>query len=130
VRWKGWLLDLTVLWLWDVDPKPFFGRLRRDNERCVENRLSLAFVAHNMYFVVTFNETLARLEGGLVTFLVIFGHSTRVDRNHSDAGMIVPTGRASGLEDNLCNCNVCPTLLALHLDAVALMLELPERCAC
>jgi hypothetical protein len=126
----GCLRDVTALWLWVVDPKPFFGRLRRDDERYVENRLNLALVAHNMYFVVTFDETLARLEEGLLTFLVVFSHGTRGNRTQSDAGMMVPAGRASGFEDNLDNCDVCPTLLAFHLDAVALMRERSERCAC
>ena len=59
-RSVGWLRNVTVLWLRVVYPKPFFGSLRRDDERHVENRLNLAMVAHK-HRVVTFEETLARL---------------------------------------------------------------------
>jgi hypothetical protein len=86
-------------------------------------------VPHKLHFVVTFNEPLARCEYGLLTFHVIFSDGTRGDRNQSDTGMMVPASRPSRFEDNLCNCNVCRTSLAFHLDAVALSFERPERCS-
>ena len=49
-----------------------------------------------MHFAVTLNETLARLVDALVTLRVIFSYGTRVDRNQSDTGMMVPASGATG----------------------------------
>src|SRR5215208_1624034 len=122
----GRLLDVTALWLWVQDYKPVCGCLRRGDERYVQNRISLASVAHNMHFAVTFDETLARLEDALVAVLVIFSDGTRVDRNQSDTGMMVPASGASGFDENLCKCIVCRSALAFHFDAVVLSFEGPQ----
>ena len=70
------LLDVTTLWPWVVYPKSCFGRTRRDDERDVENRLTLVLVPHKRRFVVTFKEALARLVDGLVTLMVIASDGT------------------------------------------------------
>ena len=98
----GWLLDVAVLWLWVVYPIPFFGSLRRDDVRGVDNRINLAMVAHEPRVGATFDETLARLVDGLFTFLVIGSHATRLHQKERDAGMMVPATRASGFDDLLC----------------------------
>ena len=82
-----------------------------------------------MHFAVSLKETLACLVDALVTLGVIFSDGTRVDRNQSDTGMMVPASGASGFYDNLCNCNVCRTSPAFHFDALVLGFELPERCS-
>jgi hypothetical protein len=79
-----------------------------------------------MHFAVTFDETLARLEDALVAVLVIFSDGTRVDRNQSDTGMMVPASGASGFDENLCKCKVCRSALAFHFDAVVLSFEVPQ----
>jgi hypothetical protein len=76
-----------------------------------------------MHFAVSLKETLARLEDALVTVLVIFGYGTRVDRNQSDTGMMVPASRTSGFDYNLCKGEVCRSVLAFHFDALVLSFE-------
>src|SRR5215208_4829185 len=125
----GRLLDVTALWLWVQDYKPVCRCLRRGDERYVQNRISLASVAYNMHFAVSLRETLARLEDALVTALVIFSYSTRVDRNQSDTGMMVPASGASGFDYNLCKSKVCRSVLAFHFDAVVLSFELAQGCS-
>src|SRR5215212_6756504 len=114
------LVFVTPLWLWVGDRKPFWGRRGRHEERCVEHRLNVALVAHEMHFAVTFNEALARLVDALVTLRVVFGHGTGLDRNQNNTGMMVPAGRASGFDDDLYDRKVCRTSPALHFDAVVL----------
>src|SRR5829696_5187095 len=82
-----------------------------------------------MHFAVTLNETLARLVDALVTVLVIFSDGTRVDRNQSDTGMMVPASGASGFDENLCKCKVCRSALAFHFDALVLSFEVPQGCS-
>src|SRR5215212_3092302 len=125
----GRLLDVTALWLWVQDYKPVCGCLRRGDERYVQNRISLASVAHNMHFAVTLSETIACLEDALVTVLVVFSYGTRVDRNQSDTGMMVPASGASGLDYNLCKGEVCRSMLAFHFDTFVLSFEGPQRCS-
>jgi hypothetical protein len=100
-----WCLpDVTLLWLWVVDPKPFFCRARRYDEHYVEHRLAVAPVAHKHRVVVTFKEALARFVDSLLTVLVIESHGTRLDRSRTNPGMMVPAGRASGFDDHPYNC--------------------------
>ena len=70
------LLDVTTLWPWVFYPKSCFGRTRRDDERDVEDRITLSMVPHKQRFVVTFKEALARLVDGLVTLMVINSDGT------------------------------------------------------
>src|SRR5215216_6537547 len=65
------LPDVTLLWLWVVDPKPFFCRARRYDERYVEHRLAVAPVAPKHRVVVTLKEAFARLVDSLLTVLGI-----------------------------------------------------------
>src|SRR5215208_2601124 len=123
------LPDVTLLRLWVVDPKPFFCRARRNDERYVEHRLAVATVAHKHRIVVTLKEAFARPVDSLLTVLVIESHRTRLDRSRTDPGMMVPAGRASGFNDNLCNGKVCRVSLALYLDTVVVCFELPKRCS-
>src|SRR5215216_2027297 len=76
-----------------------------------------------------FRETFARPVDSLLTVLVIESHGTRLDRSRTDPRMMMPAGRASGFNDNLCNCQVCRVSLAFHLDTVVMCFELPERCS-
>src|SRR5215212_4078369 len=122
----GRLLDVTALWLWVQDYKPVCRCLRRGDERYVQNRISLASVAHNMHFAVSLKETLACLDDALVAVLVIFSYGTRVDRNQSDTWMMVPASRSSGFDYNLCKCEVCRSALAFHFDALVLSFELAQ----
>src|SRR5215213_3235792 len=122
----GRLLDVTALWLWVQDYKPVCACLRRSDERYVQNRISLASVAHNMHFAVSLSETIARLVDALVTVLVIFSYGTRVDRNQSDTGMMVPASGASWFDENLCECEVCRSVLAFRFDALVLRFELAQ----
>src|SRR5215211_8658885 len=80
-----------------------------------------------MHFAVTLKETLACLDDALVTVLVIFSDGTRVDRNQSHTGMMVPASRSSWFDYNLCKCEVCRSALAFHFDAVVLSFELAQR---
>src|SRR5215212_2550676 len=123
------LVFVTPFWRWVADRESFWGRRARNEERCVEHRLDVALVAHEMHFAVTFDEALARLVDALVTPGVIFGHGTRLDRNQNDTGMMVPAGRASGFDDDLYDRKVCRTLQAFHLDALVLGFELPGLCS-
>src|SRR5215208_2601001 len=91
------LLSVTLLWLWVGDRKPFWERTRRHEERCVENSLNVALIAHKMHFVaVTFNEALARLVDALVTLSVILSDGSSLDWNQYNTGMMVPASGASG----------------------------------
>src|SRR5215208_4140513 len=125
----GRLLDVTALWLWVQDYKPVCGCLRRGDERYVQNRISLASVAHNMHFAVSLRETIACLEDAFVTILVIFSYGTRVDRNQSDTGMMVPASGASWFYENLCKSEVCRCVLAFHLDTLVLGFEIAQSCS-
>src|SRR5215210_666402 len=122
------LVFVTPLWLWVADREPFWGRRARHEERCVEHRLNIPLVAHKMHFAVTFYEALARLVDALVTLGVVFGHGTSLDRNQYDTGMMVPAGRASGIDDDLYDRKVRRSALALHFDALVLGFELPQSC--
>ena len=122
---RGWLFDVTVLRLGVGDRKLFCRRLSRDEERWVEHRINVALVAHNMRFVGTFIETIARLQDSLLAVRAIFSCGTRGNRNQSDPGMTVPASGASGFDDNLYTHNVCRTWPAFHRDAVVLSFDLP-----
>ena len=82
-----------------------------------------------MHCAVTLNETLACLVDALVTVLVIFGYGTRVDRNQSDTGMMVPASGASGFDYNLRKGKVCLSAIAFHFDAFVLSFELAQSCS-
>jgi hypothetical protein len=124
-----WLPDVTVPWLWVVDPKPFRGRTRRDDERHVEHRFTVTTVAHKRWSVVTFKEPLARLEDALLTVRLIDSRGPGADRGQTDTGVMVPAGRASRFEDDPHNRKVRRASLAFDLDVLVLLLELPERCS-
>src|SRR5215208_8227259 len=114
------LLDVTTLWPWVVDGKPFCGRTRRDDECDEENCITLAIVPRNMRVVATFNPTLACLVDALVTLMVIASHGTRLDRNQNYTGMMVPSRRATRPDGNLHYCNISLSLRAIYTHTIVL----------